>query len=198
MTPLWRVRRRPARASSISRTTSRSPTSSSRCAKASAPSSTEALHHARHGDRPGQDRERQRPRRARRAAPAATIGEIGSTTFRPPYTPVAIGAFAGHHRGKHFRPTRLHAVARMGEGAGRGLRREPALGCARSISRDPARPDWLDRHREVKTVRERGRHLRRLDARQDRRAGPRRRHLPRSRSTSTPSRRCRSAKRATA
>ncbi|MDB5397867.1 MAG: sarcosine oxidase subunit alpha [Rhodospirillales bacterium] len=36
-----------------------------------------------------------------------SIPETGTTTFRPPYTPVAIGAFAGHHRGKHFRPTRL-------------------------------------------------------------------------------------------
>jgi heterotetrameric sarcosine oxidase alpha subunit len=36
-----------------------------------------------------------------------SIPETGTTTFRPPYTPVAIGAFAGHHREKHFRPTRL-------------------------------------------------------------------------------------------
>ena len=31
---------------------------------------------------------------------------VGTTTFRPPYTPVSIGALAGHHRGKEFRPTR--------------------------------------------------------------------------------------------
>ncbi len=36
-----------------------------------------------------------------------TIAETGSTRFRPPYTPVAIGALAGHHRGRDFRPTRL-------------------------------------------------------------------------------------------
>ncbi|MBB4398501.1 sarcosine oxidase subunit alpha family protein [Bradyrhizobium sp. ERR14] len=36
-----------------------------------------------------------------------TIPETGTTTFRPPYTPVAIGALAGHHRGKEFRPARL-------------------------------------------------------------------------------------------
>lgn len=36
-----------------------------------------------------------------------TIPETGTTTFRPPYTPVAIGALAGHHRGRDFRPTRL-------------------------------------------------------------------------------------------
>ena len=36
-----------------------------------------------------------------------TIPQTGTTTFRPPYTPVAIGALAGHHRGKEFKPTRL-------------------------------------------------------------------------------------------
>lgn len=36
-----------------------------------------------------------------------TIPETGTTIFRPPYTPVSIGAFAGCARGKHFKPTRL-------------------------------------------------------------------------------------------
>jgi sarcosine oxidase subunit alpha len=36
-----------------------------------------------------------------------TIPETGTTIFRPPYTPVAIGALGGHHRAKDFRPTRL-------------------------------------------------------------------------------------------
>lgn len=36
-----------------------------------------------------------------------TIPETGTTIFRPPYTPVPIGAFAGRSRGKEFRPTRL-------------------------------------------------------------------------------------------
>lgn len=35
-----------------------------------------------------------------------SIAQTGSTIFRPPYTPVAIGALAGHHRGRDFRPTR--------------------------------------------------------------------------------------------
>ncbi len=42
------------------------------------------------------------------------IGAVGTTTFRPPFTPVAISAFAGHHRGPDFRPARLassHAYA---------------------------------------------------------------------------------------
>jgi sarcosine oxidase subunit alpha len=35
------------------------------------------------------------------------IAEIGTTVFRPPYTPVPIAAFAGRARGKDFRPVRL-------------------------------------------------------------------------------------------
>ena len=36
-----------------------------------------------------------------------SIPETGTTIFRPPYTPVAIGAFAGRSTGMYFRPTRL-------------------------------------------------------------------------------------------
>ena len=35
-----------------------------------------------------------------------SIPQTGTTVFRPPYTPVAIGALAGTHRGAHWRPTR--------------------------------------------------------------------------------------------
>ncbi len=35
------------------------------------------------------------------------IPDVGTTIFRPPYTPVSIGAFAGRSRGKEFRPYRL-------------------------------------------------------------------------------------------
>jgi sarcosine oxidase subunit alpha len=38
-----------------------------------------------------------------------SIPSVGTTTARPPYTPVSIGALAGPHRGRHFRPTRLTA-----------------------------------------------------------------------------------------
>ena len=40
-------------------------------------------------------------------ASGKTIPEPGTTIFRPPYNPVAIGAFAGRARGKDFRPFRL-------------------------------------------------------------------------------------------
>ena len=35
------------------------------------------------------------------------IPDVGTTVFRPPYTPVAIGALAGRNVGKHFRPLRV-------------------------------------------------------------------------------------------
>jgi heterotetrameric sarcosine oxidase alpha subunit len=35
-----------------------------------------------------------------------TIPQVGTTIFRPPYTPTAIGAFAGRDRDKDFRPIR--------------------------------------------------------------------------------------------
>jgi len=41
-----------------------------------------------------------------------TISEVGTTTYRPFYTPVSFGAFAGPYRGSHFQPKRktpLHA-----------------------------------------------------------------------------------------
>ncbi|MER8960158.1 sarcosine oxidase subunit alpha [Mesorhizobium sp. M0701] len=36
-----------------------------------------------------------------------SIPETGTTIYRPPYVPVAIGAFAGHHRDENFHATRL-------------------------------------------------------------------------------------------
>jgi len=35
------------------------------------------------------------------------LGAVGTTTFRPPFTPIAISSFAGHHRGPDFRPAQL-------------------------------------------------------------------------------------------
>ena len=34
------------------------------------------------------------------------VPEVGHTTFRPPYTPVTIGAIVGREVGKHYKPTR--------------------------------------------------------------------------------------------
>ncbi|RXG85917.1 sarcosine oxidase subunit alpha family protein [Bradyrhizobium zhanjiangense] len=46
------------------------------------------------------------------------MSQVGTTVFRPPYTPVAIGALAGHHRGLGFKPTRLTAGHRWAEERG--------------------------------------------------------------------------------
>ncbi len=39
-----------------------------------------------------------------------TIPAVGTTTFRPPYTPVTLGAFPGHEAGVHVEPTRQSAM----------------------------------------------------------------------------------------
>ena len=86
---------------------------------------------------------------------AKPIPQTGSTTFRPPYTPVAIGALAGNHRGKEFRPTRLppshnwacERGAHFVE-AGQWLRAQ--------FYPHPGETDWLSSvNREVRTVRSR-------------------------------------------
>ncbi|TKB16589.1 MAG: sarcosine oxidase subunit alpha [Mesorhizobium sp.] len=41
------------------------------------------------------------------AVSGKSIPETGTTIYRPPYAPVAIGAFAGHHRDENFHATRL-------------------------------------------------------------------------------------------
>jgi heterotetrameric sarcosine oxidase alpha subunit len=46
------------------------------------------------------------------------IEEVGTTIFRPPYTPVAIGALAGRSRGKDFRPVRYTPSHKWAEQAG--------------------------------------------------------------------------------
>lgn len=43
------------------------------------------------------------------AATGKSLAEAGTILSRPPYLPVAIGVFAGHHRGEHFRPERRTA-----------------------------------------------------------------------------------------
>ncbi|MFI4885178.1 MAG: sarcosine oxidase subunit alpha family protein [Steroidobacterales bacterium] len=44
--------------------------------------------------------------------------DLGAIAARPPYTPVAIGALAGAHRGPHFRPCRLTPSHRWAESRG--------------------------------------------------------------------------------
>ena len=82
-----------------------------------------------------------------------SIPQVGTTVFRPPYTPVAIGALAGHHRGKAFRPTRLtpsHAWAEQ-QGA---VFVETGLWLRAQYFPRHSESDWLATvNREVTTVR---------------------------------------------
>ncbi len=79
--------------------------------------------------------------------------DVGTTVMRPPHLPVAIGAFAGRLRGRHFKPTRFSAghdwALRNGAtmvDAGQWLR--PQWFSA------PGEKDWLASvTREVKTTR---------------------------------------------
>ncbi|MEW6254994.1 MAG: sarcosine oxidase subunit alpha family protein [Pseudomonadota bacterium] len=81
------------------------------------------------------------------------VGETGTTLFRPPYTPVALGALAGHHRGKDFRatrPTPSHAWAR-GKGA---VFVEAGLWLRAQYFPRAGERDWLETvNREVKATR---------------------------------------------
>ncbi len=142
---------------------------------------SEALHHARHGDRPGQDlatspaspcmAELTRRARSPRPAPRSSA----RPTRRSPSA-----RSAGHHRGKDFRPTRLTPSHDWAAEQGAVLRRGRPVAARAVVS--AARRDATGSRRstrEVKAVRGGGRRLRRLDPRQDRRAGPGRRRLPR-------------------
>jgi sarcosine oxidase subunit alpha len=52
------------------------------------------------------------------AAKGCDSGELAPTTFRPPYTPVAVAAFAGHERGVDYQPVRRTAMHRAHERLG--------------------------------------------------------------------------------
>jgi glycine cleavage system aminomethyltransferase T len=81
-----------------------------------------------------------------------TIAETGVTMFRPPYTPVAIGALAGHHRGR-ISARAPHAGHQWSKASLAPSSSRPACGCARNII--PARRDRLAEtvNREVLAVR---------------------------------------------
>jgi len=46
------------------------------------------------------------------------VGDLAPTTFRPPYTPLAVGAFAGHARAMDYQPIRRSAMHRAHERLG--------------------------------------------------------------------------------
>jgi heterotetrameric sarcosine oxidase alpha subunit len=82
-----------------------------------------------------------------------TIPETGTTIFRPPYTPVAIGALAGHHRGKDFRPIRLAPTHRWSQEQGAVFVESGAWMRAQYYPK-PGEDHWLTTvNREVLAVR---------------------------------------------
>lgn len=82
-----------------------------------------------------------------------SIPQTGTTTFRPPYTPIAIGALAGIHRGAHFRPTRRTATHDWAAAQGAQFVEAGLWLRAQLFSRDGEK-DWLQSaSREAMTVR---------------------------------------------
>ena len=139
---------------------------------------SEALHDARHGDGPGQDRERHRPCHPRRIT-GRTIPEIGTTIFRPPYTASVRRVRRPSPRralpaAKRLPPSHAWAMSkarcssRQGSGGG-------------PIFSETRRKDWRERCPRGRDDAARRRRVRRVDPRQDRRSGRRRRFLPRPR-----------------
>ena len=51
-------------------------------------------------------------------ASGTNVAQVGTTTFRPPYTPVAFGALAGRETGPHFDPVRRSPMHAWHENAG--------------------------------------------------------------------------------
>ena len=81
------------------------------------------------------------------------IPSVGTTVFRPPFTPVAIGALAGHHRGKEFRATR-HVPSHAWCEENGAVFVETGLWLRPAYFPRPGEADWLESvNREVNTVR---------------------------------------------
>jgi sarcosine oxidase subunit alpha len=82
-----------------------------------------------------------------------SIAATGTTRFRPPYTPVAIGALAGHHRGRDFRSTRLSPTHEWSRQAG-AVFIESGAWLRAQYYPQPGENDWLTSvNREVLAVR---------------------------------------------
>ncbi|WP_018389640.1 sarcosine oxidase subunit alpha family protein [Ancylobacter sp. FA202] len=83
----------------------------------------------------------------------ASIPETGTTIFRPPYTPVSMGALAGHHRAKDFRPVRLTPTHEWARAQGAVFIETGAWLRAQYFPRTGEK-DWLETvSREVTAVR---------------------------------------------
>jgi methylglutamate dehydrogenase subunit C len=82
-----------------------------------------------------------------------TIAATGTTSYRPPHTPVAIGAIAGRHRGAEFRPLRLTPSHQWAEEQNAVFVETGPWLRAQYFPR-PGEASWFDTvRREVQTVR---------------------------------------------
>ena len=82
-----------------------------------------------------------------------TIAQTGTTRFRPPYTPVSLGALAGTHRGQHFKPRRLTPTHEWAKEHG-AVFIEAGMWMRAQYFPKPAENDWLTTvSREVLAVR---------------------------------------------
>ncbi len=80
-------------------------------------------------------------------------GEVGTTTFRPFYTPVSFGVLTGHHRGRHFQPLRRSALHGWAEKHGARLV-ETGLWLRSSYFPRPGETHWRQSvDREARAVR---------------------------------------------
>ena len=117
-----------------------------------------------------------------------SVPEVGTTTYRPPYTPVTFGALAGPRPRRADGPGAAHRDARVARGGGRRVRARGPVAPALVVSaqgRGQARGGGA---RVPRGARGGGR-ARRVDPRQDRHPGGRTRPPCSTASTPTPSRR---------
>ena len=86
-------------------------------------------------------------------ATGRTIAEVGTTVFRPYYTPVSFGALAGPFTGRHFQPVRRTPLHQWAEENG-AVFVETGLWMRSSWFPKAGERDWLTSvKREVRTVR---------------------------------------------
>jgi len=82
------------------------------------------------------------------------IPDVGTTMFRPPVTPVAIGAIAGPHAGRHLKPVRLPPSHRWAAENGASFI-ESGLWLRAQWYAQPGERTWLEScNREVLAVRQ--------------------------------------------
>ena len=108
------------------------------------------------------------------------VGAVGTTTFRPPYHPDRHQRLRRASSRPGFPPRAARPLACLGGGAGRRVRRDRPV-AARALLPQAGRGAARRGEPRGGECPQGRRRVRRLDARQDRRAGEGRRHLPRPR-----------------